>query len=380
MDTIYFDNASTAFPKAKGVGDAIKYYLDEVGSNIKRGTTLNDAEDVVYETRELLCDYLGFDNPQNLVFTQNVTYGINMLINGLIEENDHIVVSSVEHNAVLRPLNSLEEKRNIEVTRVKCDHMGRFDLEDFRQSIRSSTKAVIMTHASNVCGTMNPIKEIGEICHEKGVYFIIDSAQTAGKVDLNSADLHADAIAFTGHKGFLGPQGIGGFCASTELSKKLKPFIMGGTGSFSENEIQPSVMPDKFESGTLNIPGIYGLNVALKYVLKNQKDILRKELELTKVFIDGVKDIENIKLIGSDEIRGRMAVVSLDFGDLDNGEVCYTLSKDYRVLTRSGMHCAPSAHSALGTFPNGTLRFSFGHKNTFEEVEYVVDAIKKIVG
>ena len=380
MDTdIYLDNASTSFPKAEGVSDLMRYYLDEVGGNLSRGTTLNHVEDTVYDTREMLVKFFNFTNPHNVVFTQNITYGLNFLIYGLLKENDHCIISSLEHNAVMRPLNFMNQSRQTSYTKVKCDDTGKLCVENLRAALTEKTKICIMNHASNVSGTINPIKEVGNFCRNNGIYFIVDTAQTAGKLDIDADECNIDALAFTGHKGLLGPSGIGGFILKDHIVSAIDPLILGGTGSFSDNEIQPLIMPDKFESGTLNIPGIYGLNAALKYVMRYQKEIFEKEIRLTKNFLDEISNFENIIVIGPRSCEDRVSTVSLDFNGLDNGEVSHKLSKEYGISTRSGLHCAPSAHKALGTFPRGTVRLSFGHKNTEKDVAYALDSIKKIV-
>jgi selenocysteine lyase/cysteine desulfurase len=271
-------------------------------------------------------------------------------------------------------------KIGVEFSRVKCDNLGRMNANDIYEHIKSNTKAVIATHVSNVCGTILPIKDIGRICKEKGLIFIIDSAQSAGILDIDFKETNADAIAFTGHKGLLGPQGIGGFLISTELAGSIESLISGGTGSLSEYEEQPPYMPDKFEAGTLNLPGIFGLRTALKYIKKTGiRNIREKESELAGMFLNGAGNIKGVNIVGLNSTESRTAVISLDFEGRDNGEIAYRLEKDYAIKTRCGMHCAPSAHRTLGTFPCGTVRFSMGHFNTREEIDYTVNAVNRIM-
>lgn len=377
MHSVYLDNGATAFPKAPGVVESMTNYLTNIGCNINRGAYNSSfmAEDVVYETRELLCRLFNYHKPENVVFTKNITESLNVLIKGLCKDGDHIIVSSMEHNAVMRPINSLKVK-GIEYTKVQCSKEGELNPLDILKYTKKNTKAVIMTHASNVCGTILDLEEVGKICSEKGIIFIIDTAQTAGFLNLDYKNLKADAIAFTGHKGLLGPQGIGGFIINDKLTKVMSTFIEGGTGSLSEHEIQPGYMPDKFEAGTMNIPGIFGLNAALKYILKEGIDAIKeKELFLLKSFLNKVSDIEEAKLIGKKVLEGRTALVSLDFPNHDNAEISYRLYKEFGIMTRCGLHCAPSAHKTLDTFPNGTVRFSFSHFNTNEQVNYTVNSI-----
>ncbi|MGB6128585.1 MAG: aminotransferase class V-fold PLP-dependent enzyme [Psychrilyobacter sp.] len=294
----------------------------------------------------------------------------------LLKSSDHVLVSSMEHNAVMRPLNSL----NVNISKVKCNKFGDLNMEDFKLQLKENTRAVIMTHASNVCGTILNLEEVGRICQEKNIIFIIDTAQTAGFLDVDYKKLGADAIAFTGHKSLLGPQGIGGFIINDKLVKIIPSLIDGGTGSLSEEEIQPNYMPDKYEAGTPNVLGIFGLNASIKYLNNiGLKNIRLKEYELLKIFLDEIKQINGIAIIGKDTYEGRTGTVSLDFFNVDNGEVAYKLGSDYGIMTRSGMHCAPSAHKTLGTFPKGTVRFSFSHFNTKDEIYYTIDSIKKIM-
>ncbi|WP_202709929.1 aminotransferase class V-fold PLP-dependent enzyme [Sporosalibacterium faouarense] len=377
---IYMDNAATTFPKAPGVGEAVKSYIDNIGVNVKRGTysTAFSAGETVLETREMICNLFNFHNTDNVVFTMNITQSMNFLIKEILKSGDHCIVSSMEHNAVMRPLSQLVNKK-VEFSRVKCDKFGRLDPKDIKKHIKYNTRAVIMTHASNVCGTILPLYQIGKVCKDENLLFIVDSAQTAGVCDIDFNDMNADAIAFTGHKGLLGPQGTGGFILSEKLSKTIESLICGGTGSDSKSEYQPEYMPDKFEPGTMNLPGIFGLHRALKYISEiGIENIRNEELSLASRFLEGVLNMKNISIAGLSTIQGRTAVVSLDFGKKDNGEVSYLLDKDYGIMTRCGLHCAPSAHKTLGTFPHGTVRFSFSHYNTDKEVNYVLESIHKI--
>lgn len=381
MNRVYFDNGATSFPKAPTVATAMASYLLEVGSNINRGSydASFEAENIVYETRELLCNLFNYNKAENVVFTKNITESMNVILKGYLKYGDHVIVSSMEHNAVMRPLNSLA-KSGVTYSVSKCSSTGELCIEDLKKLLKENTKAIIMTHSSNVCGTIFPLVAIGEFCKENNLCFIVDSAQTAGFLDIDINKMNIDILCFTGHKGLLGPQGIGGFLIKDEFVDKVSPLIEGGTGSFSEYEIQPDYMPDKFESGTSNIPGIYGLNAALKYIqAEGIENIRNKELSLTKLFLEKVSRIEEIQIIGHKSIENRTPVVSLNFTGNDNGEVSYLLSKDYGISTRCGLHCAPSAHKTLGTFPHGTVRFSFSSFNTEEEVNYTVDAIESIL-
>lgn len=381
MNRVYLDNAATTFPKAPGVGEVMKDYIENVGTSVKRGVYQSalSVEETVFETREMLCSLFNFNKSDNVVFTMNITQSMNYLIKGLLKPGDHCIVSSMEHNAVMRPLSQMTMS-GVSFSRVNCDHYGRLRSADILESIRPETKAVIMTHASNVCGTVFPLEEVGRICIDKGLMFIVDAAQSAGILDVDYKALNADAIAFTGHKGLLGPQGIGGFLINDKLAARMTPLICGGTGSDSEYEEQPEYMPDKLEAGTPNIPGIIGLHRALEYIRDiGISTICDTELKLTAQFLEGIQNINNVKVIGLLDTKDRTAVVSLDFNEMDNAEISYLLDRDFGIMTRCGLHCAPSAHKTLGTFPNGTVRFSFSHSNTTAEVLYTIDAINKVI-
>lgn len=379
MNSVYFDNAATSFPKAPGVAESMVNYITNIGCNVNRGAYASalQAQRVLFDTRNLICSFFNFDTPENVVFTKNITESLNILIKGLLKPGDHVIVSSMEHNAVMRPLTSME-KSSVEFSRVPCNIDGTLNVEDLDKYLKPNTKAVIMTHASNVCGTILPLIQVGEFCKKNNLYFLIDSAQTAGFLDLDFKALNANAIAFTGHKAFLGPQGMGGFIIDNNLVPLVDSFIEGGTGSVSSSENQPDYMPDKFEAGTMNIPGVFGLNASLNYLKDIGLNAIReKELYLTELFINKIKNVDNVRLVGLDGIENRTAVVSLDFTSSDNAEVSFKLSSDYSILNRCGLHCAPSAHKTLNTYPQGTVRLSFSHTNTEEEINYAIDCIYK---
>ena len=381
MKDIYFDNSSTSFPKAPNVGRAMVEFIENGAFNINRGSYEGayEAGSAVLDTREMLKDLFNCPNSKNVVFTPSVTYSLNFFIKGFLKPGDHVLVTSVEHNAVMRPLVQME-KLGVEFDAVPCDEEGGVTADDFRAYIKENTKAIITTHASNVCGTIIPIEEIGALCKEKGLVYAVDTAQTAGILNIDMQKANIDFLAFTGHKGLLGPQGIGGFIASDKLEGLIDPVISGGTGSLSDSEEIPDFLPDRFESGTLNLPGIIGLHQALVYLKEAGIDNMRNEkMEITKYFLDQVKEIEGVRIAGKKTVEGRLGVVSIDFEGFDNSIVSFYLSSKYKIMTRVGMHCAPRAHKTLKTFPQGTVRFSFSHFNTKEEVDVCIDAIKTIL-
>ncbi len=378
MKRIYLDNAATSYPKPPGLGDAVKHFIEDVGENVNRsGYDSMVAEEIVFETREMLAELFNFPTPENVIFTLNITYGLNFLLKGILQAGDHVIVSSMEHNAVMRPLMQLADQR-VELSRVTCDEEGMLDVEDLVQHIKQNTKMVVLTHASNVSGTILPMEQIGSICKEKGLLFVVDTAQTAGVLDIDFQRLKTDALAFTGHKGLLGPQGIGGFLISQKMAEQVTALVSGGTGSLSEYEEVPPYLPDKLEPGTPNLPGIYGLNEALRYLKEVGLDSIReKESQLAACLLEGLATMERVRIVGPKGIQGRMAVVSADFLGYDNAQVAYYIQKHHGIRTRCGLHCAPSAHKTLGTFPQGTVRFSPGHFNTKAEMKKTLSAISE---
>jgi len=379
MKNIYLDNASTSFPKAPGVVKQMQFFMEEVGCNINRGgyEKAYSASETVLDTREKLCSLFHFDDSRNVIFTMNITMALNQLCKGLLKSGDHVLVSAMEHNAVMRPLVQLEA-HGVEFDRIPCNRQGELILERLKPMIKPNTRAVILTHASNVCGTLMPLKQVGEICREHGLFFIVDSAQTAGVFPIDMQDMHIDALAFTGHKGLSGPQGIGGFLVGSALAAQLKPLIAGGTGSFSQLETMPELLPDKFEAGTPNLPGIYGLNAALSNLQANGIDKIREtELSLAARLTRRLA-CEKLRIVGVEDTQ-KAPIVSVDFTDRDNAEIAYLLDSKCGVMTRCGLHCAPNAHKTLGTYPQGTVRFSVSHFNTADEVDEAADCVHKIL-
>lgn len=378
MKKIYLDNAATTFPKPPSVADAVYDYIKNTGVNIGRGAYSDAfaAASAVYETRELLCGLFGFDKPSNVIFTVNVTEALNIVIKGLLKAGDHVLVSSLEHNSVMRPLTQLLA-HGITFDRIPSKRDGTILWDD--SLVRKNTRAVIMTHVSNVCGTIMPVEQVGRICAERGITFIVDSAQSAGILPIDMKKMNIDVLCFTGHKGLYGPQGTGGFIINDKTAERLEPLISGGTGSISDRETLPDFMPDRFEAGTLNIPGIYGLREGLKFIESTGLDSIRRhEIRMTEAFLGGLEGAKGLSIAGINGTEGRTAVISLDT-DMDPSELSFELEHRYGIITRVGMHCSPSAHKALGTFPKGTIRFSFGFFNTVREAELAAEAVKKIL-
>lgn len=376
--SIYLDNGATSYPKAPGVGEAMLDYVNNVGANVNRSTyaTASTAAMILLDTREQLCRLFNFDDPTHVIFTPGMTAGLNMLLKGYLKPGDHVIVSSMEHNAMMRPLVQLE-REGVEFSRIPADRDGIARAEDIIPLIRPNTKLVAVMHASNVCGSLLPVKEIGAICRERNIPFILDAAQTAGHYPIDFKELGLSALCAPGHKGLLGPQGIGVMLMDHEFAKSVEPLIAGGTGSASDSEELPPYMPDRFESGTMNIPGVYGLNAALAYILEKGVDSFRAHEEvLTKRFLDGLKDIP-VRLAGTWDMDKRVGVIAVDFTGHDNAEAAFALEQA-GILTRCGLHCAPSAHKTLGTFPQGVVRFSLGYASTEADVDGALEAIRTI--
>ena len=394
MEKIYLDNGATSFPKPKEVADAVYEYMTCCGANINRGgyQEAYDLEGTVFETREMLTDM--FDGPdcKNVVFTKNVTESLNIVLKGFLRPGDHILCSSMEHNAVMRPLVQLE-KQGVEFSRIPGTETGELVLDAVEEMIKPNTKAIVMTHASNICGTVNPLKEVGEICRKHGLKFIVDSAQSAGILPISMKEMNIDALCFTGHKSLLGPQGIGGFIIAEDMIPLIDPILSGGTGSISHTEEIPDFMPDRFEPGTMNLPGIVGLNAGLNWIREKGIDaVAAHELGLTETFIHGLLPLEeagHIRICGlrncyaekdGVKVPVRTGVVSIQTLKVDCADAAFRLDFEFGIETRVGLHCAPNAHKTLGTFPTGTIRFSFGNFNTEEDVDAAINAVKEICG
>ncbi len=385
LQKTYLDNASTSFPKPPQVANAVFRFMTEVGTNAGRGEYADalGTDDMVFSAREKLCALFGGEDPSCIVFTRNVTESLNLVLKGALKPGDHVIVSSMEHNAVMRPLTQLAA-RGIEFSRVQCAPDGTLDPREVERLARPDTKMVVMTHASNVCGTVLPLEEVGRAARELGLLFVVDAAQTAGVLPVSLDKLCADAICFTGHKGLLGPQGIGGAVLARDFAKKIEPLVAGGTGSASSSEEMPGFLPDRLEAGTLNLPGIAGLLAALDWLEeRGAQEILDHEQRLVAAFIDGLSELEArglARIVGLRGARGRTGVVSIQTPGRDLAEVAHGLDARFGVQTRVGLHCAPAAHRTLGTFPAGTIRFSFGWANTQSDVVRALDALDGLLG
>ena len=374
---IYLDNAATSRRKPQEVIDAVVFAMTSLG-NAGRGTTeaALDAARTIYGARDKIAGFFGVKNPKQVVFTANSTESLNIAIHGLIKPGDHVISSVMEHNSVLRPLYEREEA-GAELTLIECDGKGRLLTDDIEGNIRDNTRAIVLTHGSNLTGNVNDIERVGRIAKAHGLLFIVDASQTAGVLPIDVEKMNIDVLCFTGHKSLLGPQGTGGMCVREGL--EIEPLKRGGSGVDTYNRHHPSEMPTALEAGTLNGHGIAGLSAAIDFIEKTGIDEIReKEQSLLKRFVEGVRDIPGVKLYGDFDAEVRCPVVALNIGNADSSEISDILSMDYDIATRPGAHCAPEMHESLGTVDQGAVRFSMSYFNTGEEIDAAIRAVREI--
>lgn len=377
---IYLDNAATTWPKPEAVVDAMAAFLTHPGANPGRsGHALSiQASRVVYDTRERIARRFGLDGPMAVAFTKNATEAINLALLGLATPGDHVVASAMEHNAVARPLRQMEQ-RGIAVTRVRCATDGTLDPDDVVRALRPETRIVVLTHASNVVGTLLPVGEIGRRLVDRDVLFLVDTAQTAGAIPIDMARMGIDLLAFTGHKALYGPTGTGGLCVGPRARGRLRPLIRGGTGSRSDSDEHPDFLPDCFEAGTLNTVGIAGLSAALDFLeARGEAAIRAHEVALTAHLIAGLRTVPRVRVHGTGDASRQTAVVSFDIAGMHCAEVAQSLEDRAGILCRAGLHCAPLAHRQIGTFPEGTVRFGMSLFNNEDEIDTAIEAVREI--
>lgn len=379
---IYLDHAATSWPKPPEVVQAVTDYMERAGGNPGRsGHRLSLAAGrIVYETREVLAELFGAPDPLRVVLTPNVTYALNMAIHGLLDpSSDRVITTGIEHNSVMRPLRELEA-RGLDLRIVPCGPDGQLDLEAMAAALRPGARLVVANHASNVMGTLLPIQEIAALAHAAGALLLVDAAQTAGVIPLDAQAMGIDLLAFTGHKGLLGPQGTGGLVIAPHLDADLiRPLCMGGTGSRSEQERQPEMLPDRLECGTGNGPGIAGLGAGARCLLAYGIEAVRAHmLALTVRLLDGLREIPGVTVYGPWDEERHTAPVSLRIRGHSVSEVGWRLDEEFDILSRVGLHCAPAAHRALGTFPEGTVRLAAGLSNTMADIDAAIAAVRAI--
>ncbi len=380
MDNIYFDNAATSWPKPESVIAAMNYFNSNIGSNPGRSGHSRSIESgrILFDTRELLANLFSVPDLLRIVFTANSTFSLNLALRGILKSGDHVITTSMEHNSVMRPLHALEEQ-GVEITVVQANPDGTLSPELIEKAIRKNTRMIVMIHASNVAGTIMPLAETGKIASAHGILFCVDASQSVGAVDIDVSELNIDILCFTGHKSLFGPMGTGGIYIKKGIEKEIKPLVCGGTGSRSEFEEQPDFMPDKFESGTLNVIGIAGLGAGVSFINNTGIDVIReREYELSSMFLDGIKNLNGLKIYGNPNSKDRTAVVAFNFDSVSSSEASSIFENNYGILSRAGLHCAPSAHKTIGSFPGGTNRFSFSFFNTEQQIETGINAVKRI--
>jgi cysteine desulfurase family protein len=378
---VYFDNAATSWPKPPGTMAAMVKYGEDIGGSPGRSGHRRSlaAGRIILEAREALAELFGVRDSLRIAFTKNATEALNIALYGILNPGDHVIVTAMEHNSVMRPLRHMEAQ-GVQLSVVACSGAGELDPGDVRAAIRPRTRLVIVNHASNVTGTVQPVAAIGKIAREHGIIFCVDAAQTAGAVPINVDEMAIDLLAFSGHKSLFGPQGTGGLYVREGLEKKLRPLMTGGTGSRSEFEGQPDFMPDKYESGTPNTIGLAGLEAGVSFVLAEGVEAIRsKEEYLTARFLAGITDLPGVTVYGPPDAASRTAVVSFSIAGVSPSAAALELDERYGILCRPGLHCAPAAHRTIGTFPEGTIRFGFGYFNKEEEIDLALEAIRSIV-
>ena len=373
----YLNNAATSFPKPAAVVRAVRQaMLLASGSPGRAGYGESLAEREIFETRQALAILLGVADPSRLIFTKNATEALNLALRGALRPGDHVVTTSMEHNSVARPLSYLQ-RHGISFTRVMCAPDGTLDPAEIEKAVQPNTRLIAAVHASNVCGTILPVRDLARIARDRGLLLLVDAAQTVGTIPVNLDQLGADFVAFSGHKGLLGPQGTGALYVRNPAP--LEPLIFGGTGSRSDSPSQPDFLPDKFESGTSNMPGLAGLGAGVRFLYrKGVANILKRETGMTRMLLEGLAQLPQVTVYGPRDVSLRVGVVSLNIGDLDPGQAALRLENEFGIVTRSGLHCAPWAHETIGTLQRGTLRFSLGWATTTADAARALHALHEI--
>ncbi len=374
---IYFDNAATSLQKPEAVIEAVAEAMKSLG-NASRGahSAALGSNRMVYETRELLAELFHIDDPSRIAFTMNATESLNIAIAGIFRPEDHVITTVMEHNSVLRPLYRMEES-GTELSFLQADKKGNISYEELENAIRSNTRAVICTHASNLTGNVLDLEKIGEICKKHRLLFLVDASQTAGIIPIDVQKMKISVLCFTGHKGLLGPQGTGGIYVAPEIN--IRPLVVGGSGVQSYLKTQPDEMPARLEAGTLNAHGIAGLHAAVSYIIeKGVEQIYQEEHEKTDYFYRMIRSIPDIHIYGDPEAELHAPIIALNIGDYDSAQVADELMETYGIATRAGAHCAPLMHQALGTQKQGAVRFSFSQFNTRKELDVGIQALREL--
>ena len=379
---IYLDNAATTLRKPPCVIDAVVQAMQTMGNSGRSAHAESlAAARTIFAAREALAALFGCPQPDHVCLTANSTEALNIAISGLLAPGDHVLSTDLEHNSVLRPLYRQME-RGVQADFLPADRQGRINYADFDRLLRPETKAVVCTAGSNLTGNLLDLQRIGDFCAAHGLLFVVDASQTAGVFPIDLRAQHISVLCFTGHKSLMGPQGTGGIVLREDLAEKLTPLLAGGTGSMSHTEFMPDFLPDRLEPGTMNLPGLAGLHAALGFLQETGLDIVRAhELALTKHFLDGLAPMQaenRIKIFGLPDTQNRAGVVSIQPVHQDPAEVAASLDERFGIATRVGLHCAPAAHQTLGSFPTGSIRFSFGYFNTEADVDAALAALNTL--
>ncbi|MGM0445300.1 MAG: aminotransferase class V-fold PLP-dependent enzyme [Bacillota bacterium] len=376
---IYLNNAATTYPKPKEVYEKVDCFFRNNGVNPGRSQdkkTMN-INRVIFDTRKKLADFFGIQNSTNFIFTSGATMSLNLALKGYLKQNDHVISTKLEHNSVIRPLNKLQNEGRITVTFVDFNNDGIIDLDKIKEAKNKNTSLIVLSHASNVLGTINNIEEIAEFAGDNNIKLLVDAAQTAGILEIDLSKLKIDLLAVPGHKSLYGPPGIGGLYIAKDIV--LDTMIEGGTGSNSLDTLQPEIRPDKYESGTLNTLGIVGLGAGIDFIKKiGINKIYQHEKELLSAFLNGLKEIDNIITYGTTDLDKKVGVVSINLKNLNASKFAHILQNRYNISVRAGMHCAPYVHKSLDTVQKGMVRFSFSYFNTLDEINETLSVIEKI--
>ena len=379
---IYLDNAATSWPKPEAVYRAVEHYHRDVGAAAGRGAYSEalEAGRLVETARSGVARLVGAGDPRRIVLTNSGTDGLNLAIHGFLESGDHVVTTAAEHNSVLRPLRELENRSSVRVTRVACDSAGQVDPDDIRRAMTTDTKLIAILHASNVTGAIQPVAEVGRIARDHGAALLVDAAQTLGHLPISVEEMLVDLLAAPGHKGLLGPLGTGVLYIRPGIESRLRSVRQGGTGTRSEEDCQPQSLPDKYESGNANVPGLAGLAAGIDFVeTRGLIAIRRHELALVEQFLERLEASPQVQVFGPTQLAERVGVVSIRVEGYDPQEIAAVLDASYGIQVRAGLHCAPLVHRAIGTFGGGgTVRFSFSPSNTLEEIDVAASAIVEI--
>jgi len=377
---IYVDNSATSYPKPKSVLETVINVISNIGGSPGRSAyrTAIELGRIVFETREKIASLFNIKNSNRLIFTSGTTESINTVLFGLLNSGDKVLTTSMEHNSVMRPLRFMEKNCGIKLDIVRCSPEGEIDLDLFSNKLKNNVKLVVINHGSNVIGTIAPLDEICKSVKKYNSLILVDAAQTAGIYPIDVEKIKLDFLACSGHKGLLGPQGTG--CLYIRDNISIRPLKFGGTGSNSESDEQPEFLPDRFESGTLNAPGIAGLGAGVSFVLEQGiEKIFEHGTLLVKRFLDGILSNKKIKVYGPKKPDKMLPIISFTIDGYDSAAVAHRLSDEFDICTRVGLHCSPWAHKTIGTFPSGTIRVSFGYSNTTEDVDNILKALNVIL-